>query len=281
MRLRHDRWQIFFSNRASVLGAVTLLFLVLVAVGGPLAYTHPPSQVGVGPSITAPSAEWLMGTDDLGRDVFSRVVSGTRVSLLVGLLAATLSFVIGVAVGSVAGFYGGRIDDLLMRMTEIFQIIPRFFLAVLLVAFFGTNLVNIILAIGLLSWPVIARVTRAEILAIKTRQFVDASRIAGVGTATLLFVEILPNALGPVLVNGTLQVGQAILLEAGLSYLGLGDPSQVSLGLMLQQAQELMRLGWWLTVFPGLFIFLSVLSTNLVGDGLADMVNPQSQRIRA
>lgn len=164
-----------------------------------------------------------------------------------------------------------------MRVTEIFQVIPRFFLAVVLVAIFGTNLLNIVLAISLLSWPELARIVRAEFLTLRGRQFVDAARVAGAGALTLIFIEILPNALAPVIVNATLQVGQAMLLEAGLSYPGLGDPEQISLGLMLHQAQQIMRTAWWATLFPGVFLALAVLAINFLGDGLNDVLSPRSR----
>jgi len=216
-----------------------------------------------------------MGTDELGRDVFSRATGGLSVSLMVGFGAATIATFLGILVGGIAGFSGGRIDALLMRVTEIFQVIPRFFLAVLFVAFFGASIMNILVTIAVLSWPEIARLVRGEFLSLRSRQFVDAARVAGASPVTLIFVEILPNALGPVVVNATLMVGQAMLLEAGLSYLGLGDPTRISLGQMLQEAQQIMRSAWWTTAFPGALIFLSVLSLNLVGDGLNDVLNPR------
>lgn len=272
-----SRWRFFLHNRASVLGAVVFASLALLAAFGMLLAPYDPASVGVGPSMTAPSAQYWMGTDELGRDVFSRVLAGIKVSLFVGVSAAAAATLIGVAVGALAGFFSGWIDDVLSRVTEVFQVIPRFFLAILLVAFFGASLLNLIFAIAILSWPELARIVRAEFLTLKTRQFVDAARVAGAGRFQLMFTEILPNALGPVIVNSTLQVGQAMLLEAGLSYLGLGDPSEISLGIMLHQAQQIMRTAWWATAFPGLMIFLAVLSINLMGDGLNDVLNPRSR----
>ncbi len=272
-----SRWRIFARNRAAVLAAVILISLVALALLGPVLAPFDPDRIGAGGAMAAPAWPHLMGTDELGRDILSRVLSGIRVSLLVGLGAAAVSTGLGVVVGGLAGFFGRFVDDALMRVTEIFQVVPRFFLAVLLVAFFGASILNIVLAIALLSWPEIARILRAEFLSLRGRQFVDAARVAGASSATLIFLEILPNALGPVIVNATLQVGQAMLLEAGLSYLGLGDPSRVSLGLMLHQAQAIMRSAWWATAFPGAMIFLAVLSLNLIGDGLNDVLNPRSR----
>jgi peptide/nickel transport system permease protein len=270
-------WRVFIRNRASVAGALVLLALVLIALLGPFVTPYDPHSTGAGDVMQAPGAKHWFGTDELGRDVLSRVCIGVGTSLLVGLIAAVIATSIAVLVGAVAGFHGGFVDDLLMRATEVFQVIPRFFLAILLVAFFGASVLNIILAIGVLSWPEVARIVRAEFLSLKSRQFVSAARVAGAGTWEVIFTEILPNAMGPVVVNATLQVGQAMLLEAGLSYLGLGDPSQISLGLMLYQSQEIMRSAWWATAFPGLFIFLAVLSANLAGDGLNDIFNPRAR----
>lgn len=273
----HYWWRLFSRNRGAVVGAFILAFLLGLATFGPFLAPFDPERVSAGPPMIPPNwVNWL-GTDDVGRDVWSRVLFGLRVSLTVGLAAATISTGLGVVVGAIAGFFGGLIDDILMRITEVFQVIPRFFLAVLLVAFFGANIVNIILAIAILSWPELARIVRGEFLTLRSRQFVDAAKLAGASPTALMFVEILPNVMGLVVVNATLLVGQAMLLEAGLSYLGLGDPSQVSIGLMLQQAQQIMRIAWWVTAFPGLAILLAVISLNLVGDGLQDALNPRSR----
>jgi len=270
-------WRIFTRNRASVIGITIFGLLLLLSVFGSFLSPYPPEKVGVGQRMESPKSKFLMGTDELGRDILSRVLQGLRLSFLIGLVSAGVSTLIGILFGAVSGFFGRWIDDLLMRITEIFQVIPRFFLTMMLVAFFGPDLINIVLAIALLSWPQLARLVRAEFLALKSRQFVDAARTAGASTGVLIFLEILPNSLGPLIVNSTLLVGQAVLQEAGLSFLGLGDPTQVSLGVMLYQAQDIMRTAWWATAFPGLFIFLAVLSVNLIGDGLNDLFNPRSR----
>lgn len=270
-------WRIFSRNRGSVVGAVVLVVLFALAIVAPMLLRFEAGRIDVGPSMAPPSLVHLMGTDELGRDVFARASAGLSVSLLVGFGAATISTFLGVVIGGLAGFFGRSIDALLMRLTEIFQVIPRFFLAVLLVAFFGASILNILIAIAVLSWPEIARLVRGEFLSLRSRQFVDAARVAGASRTSLIFGEILPNALGPVVVNATLMVGQAMLLEAGLSYLGLGDPTKASLGQMLQEAQQIMRSAWWTTAFPGMFIFLAVLSLNLVGDGLTDVLNPRAR----
>lgn len=273
-----SRWQIFARNRASIVGLVILIALALMAAFGPLFAPFDPHATSVGPTMSAPNAKHWMGTDELGRDVLSRVLQGVRTSLVVGLVAATLAITMAVVVGATAGFHGGWIDDVLMRITETFQVVPRFFLAILLVAFFGASIINIVLAIGVLSWPEVARIVRAEFLTLKSRQFVAAAKVAGASSTAIIFTELLPNAMGPILVNATLQIGQAMLLEAGLSYLGLGDPQQISLGLMLYQAQEIMRNAWWCTTFPGAFIFLAVLSANFLGDGMNDVFDPRAYR---
>jgi peptide/nickel transport system permease protein len=270
-------WRIFSRNRASVAGAVVLVALFALAIFAPVFLRFEPGRISVGPSMSPPNLIHLMGTDELGRDVFSRSTAGLSVSLMVGFGAASISTFLGILVGGLAGFFGRGTDAVLMRLTEVFQVIPRFFLAVLLVAFFGASILNILVTIAVLSWPEIARLVRGEFLSLRSRQFVDAARVAGASRTSLIFVEILPNALGPVVVNATLMVGQAMLLEAGLSYLGLGDPTRASLGQMLQEAQQIMRSAWWTTAFPGLLIFLCVLSLNLVGDGLTDILNPRSR----
>ena len=270
-----EGWRVFARNRFSIVGAALLAALLVAAVAGAVLAPFDPDKVGVGPSLASPGSAHFLGTDELGRDVFSRVLHGLRVSLFVGFATAALASVVGVIVGAIAGFSTRLLDDVLMRITEVFLVVPRFFLAILLVAFFGASLVNIVLSIALLSWPEIARLVRAEFLSLRARQYVDAARVAGAGRTELAFGEILPNALGPVIVAGTLLVGQAMLLEAGLSYLGLGDPGRVSLGLMLNQAQSIMRSAWWATAGPGLGIFIAVIGINLMGDGLNDLFNPR------
>ena len=268
-----ENWHNFFKNWVSVLGLVILFLLIITALIGPLIAPFDPDDLEIGRRATPPSTTYWVGTDELGRDVFSRSVTAIRVSLLVGVIAATISTAVGIIVGSMAGFFGGWLDHILMRVTEIFQVIPQFFLAVVLVALFGASVLNIIVAIALLTWPIIARLTRSEFLSLKTRQYVDAAYLGGASNARLIFREILPNALGPVIVSATLLVGRAMLTEAGLSFLGLGDPSRISLGVMLYQSRPFIQIAWWAAVFPGIMIFLAVLSTNLIGDGLNDVIN--------
>ena len=269
-----NNWRNYFKNWVSVLGLVILLLLTITALIGPVFAPFDPDDLEIGRRATAPNAIYWVGTDELGRDVFSRAVTAVRVSLLVGIIAATVSTIVGILVGSLAGFFGGWLDHILMRLTEIFQVVPQFFLAVVLVALFGASVLNIIVAIALLTWPIIARLTRSEFLSLKTRQYVDAAYLGGASNTRLIFGEILPNALGPIIVSATLLVGRAMLTEAGLSFLGLGDPSRISLGVMLYQSRPFVQFAWWAAIFPGLLIFLAVLCTNLIGDGLNDVINP-------
>ena len=269
-----NKWRNFYSNWVSVLGLVILLLLTVTALIGPLIAPFDPEDLEIGRRATAPNSMYWVGTDELGRDVFSRAVTATRVSLLVGIIAAGVSTLVGILVGSLSGFFGGWLDHILMRITEVFQVVPQFFLAVVLVALFGASVLNIIVAIALLTWPIIARLTRSEFLSLKSRQYVDAAYLGGASNTRLIFREILPNAMGPIIVSATLLVGRAMLTEAGLSFLGLGDPSRISLGVMLYQSRPFVQFAWWAALFPGMMIFLAVLSTNLIGDGLNDVINP-------
>ena len=269
-----NKWRNFYSNWVSVLGLIILLLLTVTALIGPLIAPFDPEDLEIGRRATAPNSMYWVGTDELGRDVFSRAVTATRVSLLVGIIAAGVSTLVGILVGSLSGFFGGWLDHILMRITEVFQVVPQFFLAVVLVALFGASVLNIIVAIALLTWPIIARLTRSEFLSLKSRQYVDAAYLGGASNTRLIFREILPNAMGPIIVSATLLVGRAMLTEAGLSFLGLGDPSRISLGVMLYQSRPFVQFAWWAALFPGMMIFLAVLSTNLIGDGLNDVINP-------
>jgi peptide/nickel transport system permease protein len=270
----HSLWQRFRKNRAAKISFYCILLFIFIAVFAPRLSSYDPFALGDRP-LLPPQWDHLMGTDDLGRDTFSRVLYGTRVSLMVGFLAAATSLIIGTVVGSFSGYFGGVIDDLLMRATEYVLVIPRFFLALLIVAMLGTGIMKIILVIGLLSWPDIARVVRAQFLTFKEREFVLAARAMGMTSSKIILTEILPNAIPPAIVIGSFLVARAILLEAGLSFLGLGDPELISWGSLLSHAQGLMWSSVWLAIFPGLAISLLVLSINLFGDGINDVLNPR------
>jgi peptide/nickel transport system permease protein len=270
-------WYHFRKNRVAVVGAAILILMGIVALVGPALVPHDPFQF-VGRQMQPPSAQFWMGTDDLGRDVFSRFIYGTRVSMFVGALAALTSVVVGISIGAVAGYFGGIVDQALMRTSELFQVLPQFFLAMVLVALFGASYFIIILVIGLLSWPHIARLARSEFLSLRERDYVLAARALGLPTWRTIFSEILPNAAPALVVSATIQFSLAILLEASLSFIGLGDPSYPSWGQMLNGAQSIFRQAWWVALFPGAGIFLTVAALNLLGDGLNDMQNP---RLRA
>lgn len=266
--------QRFARNRAAVAGAITLCVLIAAAAMAGVLGAGSPRAMSES-SLAQPSRAHLFGTDDLGRDIWTGALHGARVSLMVGVLAAATSGSIGVLVGAVAGYYGGRLGDLLMRITEFFLVIPTFLLALVLVAVTRPSIWNIIVTIGILGWPSTARLVRAEFLSLKEREFVMAARAVGAGSSRILFRQILPNAAPPIIVNTSLGVASAILVEAGLSFLGLGDPNLFSWGLMLRNSRDFLRTAWWMPTFPGLAIFVTVLSLNLVGDGLNDALNPR------
>ena len=267
----------FMGNRLAVVGATSFTLMLLVALAAPVLAPGSPFDIN-GERLLPPGAGHPFGTDNLGRDVFAGVVHGARTSLTVGIVSVFFSAAIGILVGAVAGFFGGRVDDLTMRVTEVFLVIPRFFLALIFVALFGANLTALIVVIAILSWPEIARLLRAEYLSLKQRQFVEAARASGAGTMRLIFREILPNALTPVVVSAALQVASVILLEAGLSFLGLGDPNAMSWGTMLNNSQQFIRRAWWMAVFPGVAIFLTTFGLSLVADGLNDALNPRLRK---
>jgi peptide/nickel transport system permease protein len=229
-------------------------------------------------SMQAPSAQFPLGTDELGRSVLAGVIHGIRVSLAVGFFAALFATVIGIIVGSAAGFYGGWLDTAVMRISEFFQVIPGFILAAVIVAMTGTGLTQIIAVVSLLAWPQVARVMRGEVMRVKQLEFVDAVRCLGLPERTVLVGEVVPNAVAPVLAVGTLIVGQAILLEASLSFLGLSSAELVSWGRMLNSGQRFLFNAWWLSFFPGTAIFVTVLAFNLFGDAVGAVLNPRTAR---
>lgn len=259
-----------------ILGVAILLSFIFVRLVLPLVLEGDPTTISVD-LLAPPSWAHPFGTDDLGRDVFLQFVDGVQVSFIVGFAAAAATCLLGVVVGSYAGFSGGRVDLLLMRITEMFQVIPTFVLAAVIVAMWGPGLIRVVIVIALLAWPQVALVIRGEVLRIKKLDFVDSVRCLGYSEGYILVREIVPNALRPVLALGTLAVGQAILLEASLSFLGLSDPALISWGRMLATGQNYLLNAWWMSVFPGLAIFATVLSCNLVGDALGSFVNPKDK----
>jgi peptide/nickel transport system permease protein len=270
---RVGRFRILRSGAGRVGIVVTCGLLAVALVAGRIAPADPFASVG--PVLSSPTPTHPMGTDDLGRDLLSGVVHGTRTSLLLALIVSVLTGVIGVVVGALAAWEGGRVDDALMRVTEFVQVVPRFFLAVIVIALFGPGLDRLALLLALTSWPWIARVVRAEVLSLKQREFVEAARSLGAGRSRVLFREVLPNALPPVVVVVSLNAASVILIEAGLSFLGLGDPDVVSLGYLATNAQRFLRVAWWMAAFPGATITLAVVGLNLLGDGLNDVLNPR------
>jgi len=267
-------WGSYRKNKGAVIGLIIIVFFLAVGLAAPIIAPNP-SKVGVGPRFVPPSWEFPMGTDNLGRDMFQGVISGARISLLVGFSAAGTSMIIGIIVGAVSGYLGGRVDSILMRITEYFQIVPSFFLALIMVTMLGGSIWNVVIVIAVLSWPRVARLIRAQFLSLKEKEFIEAARAVGESTGYIIFGEILINALPPAIVNSSLEVGRAIIVEAGLSFIGLGDPNKVSWGYLLRNAQEFLRSAWWMAVFPGVCIFLLVTALNLVGDGLNDVLNPR------
>jgi peptide/nickel transport system permease protein len=228
--------------------------------------------------MASPSLTHLLGTDELGRSVAAGLLAGIQVSLSVGFFAALAATVLGIVIGASAGFYGGWLDGLTMRIAEFFQVIPSFILAALIVAMIGPGLSQIVLVVALLSWPQVARVMRGEVMRVKQLEFVDAVRCLGISERDVLIGEVVPNAIAPVLAVGTLIIAQAILLEASLSFLGLGDPELISWGRMLNSGQRFLFNAWWLSLFPGVAIFVTVLVFNLLGDAVNDVLNPHKKR---
>ena len=270
-------WQQFRRNRAAEWSLYLIIGFVFAATLAEPLSPYDPFALG-DETLIAPRGDHWMGTDDLGRDTLSRVIHGARVPLLVGFLASATSMLLGILIGSVSGYFGGRTDVILMRVTEYVLVVPRFFLALLVVAMLGAGIMKIVLVIGFLGWPEAARVVRAQFLTFREREFVIAARAIGASHVKVIFREILPNAIPPAVVVASILVARAILLEAGLSFLGLGDPNLISWGSLLSEAQERISASVWLALFPGAAISLLVLCINLFGDGINDVLNPKLRK---
>lgn len=269
-------WRKFRRHRAAVVGTVLLIFFVLGATLGPAISPYDQYEIRLDRMVQPPSLAHPLGTDDLGRDELTRVLGGGRISVSLGLMATVIAVVIGGAVGSMAGFYGGRVESVLMRLTDLMISFPQLFLMMFFSALFGKTVLSIAVVIGTLSWMNVARLVRASFLSIKQEDYVLAAHAIGAGSPAIITRHILPNAMGPIIVAGTLGVAQAIITESALSYLGLGVQLPVaSWGSMLRLAQNQLTTAWWLALFPGLMIVFTVLSINFMGDGLRDALDPR------
>ncbi len=270
----------FARNKGALIGAAVLALVVALALLAPFLFPEDPWDIA-GPPFRRPGEMgFLLGTDTLGRDVAAGIAHGARVTLLLSLVSTAVALSIGVVLGAIAGYHGGWVDDLVMRFTEFFQTIPNFILLVVLVAIFTPSITSIVVAIGIVSWPPLARIVRGEFLTLRSREFVQAAEVLGQGSARIIFGEILPNALSPVIVSASLMVATAVLLESALSFLGLGDPNLMSWGYMIGASRTVIRQAWWISCFPGIAIALTVLALNLVGEGLSDALNPRLARKR-
>ncbi|MBI5554777.1 MAG: ABC transporter permease [Elusimicrobia bacterium] len=253
-----------------------IAILAAVALLAPKIVPYEPTSQNIMERLQKPSLKHLLGTDELGRDVFSRLVYGARISLSVGFIAVGISVIIGVFFGALAGFYGRWIDSLIMRFVDIMFCFPSFFLILMIIAVLGPNIYNVMIIIGITSWPGIARLVRGEILSVKEREYVYAAKAIGASDLRIIFKHILPNALAPVLVAATLGIADAILVESGLSFLGLGvQPPMPSWGNILTSGKDYIESAWWLTLFPGLAILITILSYNLAGEGLREVIDPK------
>ena len=271
---------LFLSKRAAIIGLLLLVAIVTLALLGPVFLVADPFDITAAPLTPPGTSEAWLGSDQLGRDVLIDLIYGGRATLAVGAAAACLSILIGVTIGALAGYFGGAADEVLMRVTEFFQVLPALLFAMVVVTLFSPSLPTIALAIGVVSWPSTARLTRAEFLKLKELDFVAAERVIGARTGRIIWRVILPNALPPLIVSATFAIGTAILFEASLSFLGLGDPNRMSWGLMIGSGRSYMLSCWWGVTFPGVMIFLAVLAISLIGDGLNDALNPKLRERR-
>nr|WP_276532447.1 oligopeptide ABC transporter permease [Cytobacillus horneckiae] len=269
----------FMKNKLAVIGAVFLFIIILASILAPVITPYSFEQVNLMAKLHPPSADYWLGTDRYGRDIFTRLMYGGQISLMVAFGSVIGALIIGVSIGALAGYYGGIIDAILMRIVDIVISIPSIFLLITIVTIFKPSVGNLIIVFALTSWTSTARLVRGEFLSLRSREFVLASKTIGTKSYKIIFSHILPNAMAPIIVAATLLVGSVILAEAGLSYLGLGvQPPLASWGNMLQDAQNytVMLTAPWYPIFPGLLILLTVLSFNFVGDGLRDALDPKS-----
>lgn len=263
-------------NRYALAALVFILAMLVCAILAPLLTRYDPTSTDSRYVLTAPSREHIFGTDRLGRDIFSRIVYGARISLAIGFIAVGIASLIGVLIGAIAGYYGGSIDYILMRFVDIMLCFPTIFLILAVISLSEPSITNIMVIIGATGWMGIARLVRAEVLTLKERDFVSAAKVMGAKDGRIILRHLIPNAIGPVLVSATLGIGGAILTESALSFLGIGvQPPTPSWGNILMDGRSTLGVAWWLTVFPGLFILFTVLSYNILGEALRDISEPR------
>lgn len=271
-------WRRLKRNKMAVIGLVILIILVLLAVFANVIanYDNVVIKQNLSQRLQAPSAAHWLGTDEFGRDIFARLVHGTRVSLQVGIIAVGISIIIGGILGAIAGYYGGKLDNIIMRIMDIFLAVPSILLAIAIVSALGPSILNLMLAISISSVPSYARIVRASVLSIRDQEFIEAAKAIGASNTRIIFRHIIPNSLAPVIVQATLGVAGAILSTAGLSFIGLGiQPPAPEWGSMLSGGRQYLRYAWWVTTFPGVAIMITILSLNLLGDGLRDALDPR------
>lgn len=266
----------YFRSPPAVIGLVLLILVIAMALSAPFLFPRDPLALAGRPLVWPfANPRFPLGTDNSGRDIAAQIFYGARISLLIGGVATVIAIVIGIVIGALAGYYGGWIDNVLMRITEAFQTLPNFLLLLVLVAVFGSSIVTVTIAIGIVSWPAPARLTRAEFLSLRNREFVQAGRTLGLKDMKLIFGEILPNALPPVIVYASVVMAVAILLESALAFLRLSDPNVASWGNLIGLGRDVLRVQWYVSAIPGIAILITVLAVSLVGQGLNDALNPR------
>jgi peptide/nickel transport system permease protein len=266
----------FYKNKLAFVGFLILSMFLLMAIFAPLIAPYDPYQMNPNAMLKAPNSSHIFGTDQFGRDIFSRIVFGSRISFKVGIISVGLSLIVGVSMGILAGYYGGIVDSIISRIMDVMFSFPQIFLALVIMAVLGTSSTNLMIAIGLVYIPIFGRITRGSVLSIKDSLYIEAAHSIGVKNLVIMFRHILPNIMAPIIVQTTLSFGFAIRAEAALSFLGLGVEADVpSWGIMLNQGKDWMEMAWWNAVFPGLSATLAILSFNILGDGLRDALDPR------
>jgi peptide/nickel transport system permease protein len=272
-------WEIIYKNKLMLSGGIIILLLLIHSLLAPWLSPYDPGQIDINNVLASPSVKHWLGTDQLGRDVLSRMIWGARISLVVGFVATGISILIGITLGSVSGYYGGWVDSVVMRFVDIMLCFPTFFLILAVIAFLGPSIWNIMIVIGLTSWMGVTRLVRADFISLRERDFVQAARTIGASDMRIIFLHILPNSMASILVAATLGIAGAILTESALSFLGIGvQPPTPSWGNILTAGKDNIDIAWWLSLYPGLAILITVVGYNLLGEGIRDLLDPRLKK---